>query len=179
MNCPLRILIVAIAAVSLAACQTTQQPQLIASTKPAVELRAIQSRAFDSEDRSKVVRAVIATLQDLGYTIEKVEPSAGTVTAIKLARLRMTATVVPRTNGKQMAVRANAQVKVLEGALQENQVDDPVFYQQLFFEPLSKALFLSALQIEDGPDLPVPSANSNAQPTSSTQPTPTPQPTAQ
>ncbi|MFM7344540.1 MAG: hypothetical protein ACKO1J_04110 [Tagaea sp.] len=143
-------------ALLLAACQTSGPPPLIVSQKSALELRAIQSRAFDSDDRGKVLRAVIATLQDLGYTIEKVEPSAGTVTGIKLAQLRLTATVVPRTGGNQMAVRANAQVRPIATALQENQVDDPIFYQQLFFEPLAKALFLTALQIEDGPDLPAP-----------------------
>lgn len=143
----------------LAACQTTQTPPPVLSQKSAVELRAIQSRAFDSGDRAQVLRAVIATLQDLGYTIEKVEPPAGTVTGIKLAQLRLTATVVPRAGGNQMAVRANAQVRPIATALQENQVDDPVFYQQLFFEPLAKALFLTALQIEDGPELPVPAVS--------------------
>ena len=29
------------------------------------------------------------------------------------------------------------------------QVDDPAFYQQRIFEPLAKAMFLTALQIED------------------------------
>ena len=44
-------------------------------------------------------------------------------------------------------VRANAIVKAQN--LQETQVDDPGFYQQLFFEPLSKAIFLTALQVDD------------------------------
>ncbi|MCM0019135.1 MAG: hypothetical protein NBV67_04015 [Tagaea sp.] len=161
-------------AVLLAACQTTQAPPLIVSQKGAVELRAIQSRAFDSNDRAKVLRAVIATLQDLGYTIEKVEASAGTVTGIKLAQLRLTATVVPRTGGNQMAVRANAQVRPIATVLQENQVDDPVFYQQLFFEPLAKALFLTALQIEDGPDIPIPAPAPPVAPTAQTPATPSP-----
>jgi hypothetical protein len=84
--------------------------------------------------------------QDLGYAIDKVEPAAGTVSATKLAKLRVTATVYPRGETR-MIVRTNA-IVVLQN--QESKVDDPVFYQQLIFEPLAKAMFLNALQVEDG-----------------------------
>lgn len=132
----------------LAACQHPQQPPVITSTKSPVELRAMESRAFDTKDRSKTLRAVIATLQDLGYSIEKVEPEAGTVSAIKLSALRLTASVYPRGDS-QLMVRANAEIKVMPTSQQAHQVDDPAFYQQMFFEPLAKALFLTALQVED------------------------------
>lgn len=141
------------AALALGGCQTNQASQLVLSNKSAVELRAMQTRAFDTTDRNKTLRAVIATLQDLGYTVEKVEPPAGTVTATKLATLRMTSTVYARGT-TQLAVRSNAIVK-LPG--KDTQVDAPEFYQRLFFEPLSKAMFLSALQVEDKDD-PPPSA---------------------
>ena len=47
-----------------------------------------------------------------------------------------------------MIVRANAVIRYGPNN-QRYQVDDPEFYQKNFFEPVSKALFLTALQVED------------------------------
>ena len=56
------------------ACTGCQTPQtVILSTKSSVELRAMQTRAFDTSDRPKMVRTIIATLQDLGYNLDKVD----------------------------------------------------------------------------------------------------------
>lgn len=134
----------------LGGCQTTQ-PSLMLSKKSAVELRAMQSRRFDTGDVKKVYRSVIATFQDLGYSITKVEPAAGVVSANKMAQLKMTATVFRRGENR-VIVRSNAIVKVAPSATIGHQVDLPAFYQQRFFEPLSKSLFLTALQVEDPPD---------------------------
>lgn len=147
-----RFLALLIVVGALTACQTTRGDNIMMSQKGAVELRSMQSRAFDTPDRYKTLRAIVATLQDLGYSIDKVETGAGTVSATKLTALRLTASVYPRGT-TQTIVRANAMVKVEQQKMQ-NQVDDPVFYQQLFFEPLSKSLFLTALQVEDGVDVP-------------------------
>ena len=132
-------------ALATGACQTTKQPELILSKKGAVELRAMQSRMFETDDEIGTLRTIIATLQDLGYTVEKVEPAAGTVSAMKLIHLRLTATAFPRGTN-HMIVRANAIVDMLD---KRTQVDSPEFYQKFFFEPLSKAMFLTALQVED------------------------------
>jgi hypothetical protein len=135
--------------IAVAGCQTTRGEQVVMSTKPAVELRAMQTRAFETTDRYKTVRAVVSTLQDLGYTIEKVETAAGTVTATKLSILRLSASVYPRGSA-QIAVRANAIIKPQQNQPHMlNQVDDPEFYLKYFFEPLAKAMFLTALQVED------------------------------
>ena len=131
----------------LGAC-ATQQPELFLSKKSAVELRALQSRMFETGDRGKVFRVIIATFQDLGYSITKVEPAAGTVSADKLSQLKMTATVYRRGENR-VIVRSNAIVKLMIAAKQGHQVDSPEFYQKRFFEPLAKALFLTALQFED------------------------------
>jgi len=140
----------AAAALALTACQTANQQKLILSTKPPLELRAMQTRAFDTTDQNKTMRTVIATLQDLGYKIDKVEPAAGSISATKLSALQMSVSIYPRGT-RQLAVRSNAQVKIMAQQNNiENQVDDPEFYQKLFFEPLSKALFLNALLVEDG-----------------------------
>ena len=142
--CPTFLLLV------LAACQTDQQA-IVLSERSAVELRAMQSRQFETSDTKKVYRAVIATFQDLGYSITKVEPAAGTVSADKLASLEMTVAVFPRGDSR-VIVRSNAIVRFPVEASTGNQVDLPEFYQQRFFEPLGKALFLTALQVQDPPD---------------------------
>ena len=50
---------------ALAACQTTRGDNIMMSQKGAVEMRAMQSRAFDTPDRYKTIRAIVATMQDL------------------------------------------------------------------------------------------------------------------
>jgi hypothetical protein len=140
----------ALAVLLLGGCATKQEP-LILSKKGAVELRSMQSRMFETGDTKKVYRAVIATFQDLGYSITKVEPAAGMVSANKLAQLRMTATVFKRSENRVM-VRSNAIVQLAPTIDQGHQVDAAEFYQKRFFEPLSKSLFLTALQVEDPPD---------------------------
>ena len=84
---------------------------------------------------------VIATLQDLGFVIDKADNDLGTVSGTKLDQysLRMTVTVRPRGE-TQMLVRANAQYNI-------QAVEDPEPYQH-FFDSLSKALFLTAHQVD-------------------------------
>ena len=106
-----------------------------------VALRQIQSRAFDTTDREKLLRTVIATLQDLSFVVNKADRDLGTVSATKLSgyALRMTVTVHPRGE-TQMVVRANAQYNVTP-------VEDPEPYQK-FFVALEKAMFLTAHQVD-------------------------------
>lgn len=126
------------------------QLDLVLSEKSAVELRSMQSRVFETGDKPKVYRAVFETLQDMGYAVTDANPEAGTVSGNKLAQLSLTATVYARSgSAERMVVRANATVKITPGSKQEHQVDDPEFYQTRFFDPLSKALFLTALKLED------------------------------
>ena len=115
--------------------------QVLATTESQVKLRSIQTRAFDTTDKSKMLRTVIATLQDLGFIIDKADASLGTVSATKLDRynLRMTVTVSERSD-MQLLVRANAQYNI-------QPVEDPEPYQQ-FFNSLSKSIFLTAHQVD-------------------------------
>jgi hypothetical protein len=115
--------------------------QVLATKESQVKLRAIQSRAFDTTDEEMMLRTVIATLQDLGFIIDKADDVLGTVSGTKLDRyaLRMTVSVRPRGQ-TQLLVRANAQYEIYA-------VEDPEPYQQ-FFEALSKALFLTAHQVD-------------------------------
>ncbi len=124
----------------LGACAHTESP-LLTSARSAVEMRAMETRVIPSSDRAQVLRTVIATLQDLGYSIDRIRGSTGTVTATKLSVLRLSAAVSPHGPG-QVAVRADAEVQVRG---QFHQVDDAAFYQQDFFDPLASALLLQTL----------------------------------
>ena len=121
-------------------CATTQQ-RLLDSESSQVQLRRIQTRAFDTTDKEKTLRTVMSTLQDLGFVLDKADATLGTVSATKLKgyALRMTVTVRPRGE-TQLLVRANAQYNV-------QPVTDPEPYQQ-FFTSLEKAMFLTAHQAD-------------------------------
>ena len=115
--------------------------QVLSTKGSQVKLRAIQTRAFDSTDKDKMLRTVIATLQDLGFIVDKADNVLGTVSGTKLDRytLRMTVSVRPRGE-TQLLVRANAQYNITA-------VEDLEPYQQ-FFDALSKAMFLTAHQVD-------------------------------
>ena len=121
-------------------CQSSRK-QLLATGESQVQLRSIQSRVFDTTDRQKMLRTVMATLQDLGFVIDNADETLGTVSATKLDRyaLRMTVTIRPRGQ-TQMLVRASAQY-------QRRAVEDPEPYQQ-FFDALGKAMFLTAHAVD-------------------------------
>jgi hypothetical protein len=143
-----RSLVAAIALITLSACQTTKQ-QVVLSKKGALELRNIQSRVYETPDQSKVYRAVISVMQDLGYAITSIEPEAGVISGNKLAQLDVTAAVNKRGT-ETTVVRANAIVKIgTHAQAVPHQVDSAEFYQLRFFAPLSQALFLDALYDEE------------------------------
>ena len=130
----------------LAGCMTTHDRLLDMDTSQ-VQLRSIQSRAFDTTDKEKTMRAIIATLQDLGFMLDRADYTLGVVTASKAradvmqvpAALRVTVTVRPRGE-KQLLVRANAEY-------QRGPVTEPKPYQN-FFNSLEKAMFLEAHQVD-------------------------------
>ena len=141
------------AGAGLSGCATAggEAPPILSKQSP-VALRAMQIRAFDTSSKRRMTQAVIAALQDLGYTVEKIDYASGTISAAKLEALRLTVVIYPH-GATQMSVRANAIVQV---ATASTQVDDPAFYQKLFFDPLSAAVFLTALQTEDDAAAPAP-----------------------
>jgi hypothetical protein len=130
-----------IAALTLTACQTDSRRQVLASSESQLALRQIQTRAFDTTDRERMLRTVIATLQDLSFVVDQADATLGSVSSTKLNgyQLRMTVTVRPRGE-TQLLVRANAQYNLIA-------VEDPEPYQQ-FFTALEKSLFLTAHQVD-------------------------------
>ena len=126
---------------ALGGCMLDSRSQIIPAETTQVELRAVQTRVFDTGDTAIVFRSVLATLQDLGFVIDKADDTLDIVSATKLGNyvLRMTIMVRPR-GPHQTSVRANAQYNLVA-------VSDPRPYQE-FFDALSKALFLTANKID-------------------------------
>lgn len=115
--------------------------RLLDSEQSQLQTRQIQSRAFDTTDIEKTLRAAIATLQDLGFVVDKADLDLGTVTATKLDGYALRMTVTVRARGKsQVVVRANAQYNL-------HPVTDPQPYQS-FFVALERAMFLSAHSVD-------------------------------
>jgi len=124
----------------LVGCQSDSRQQILATDQSQVALRSIQSRVFDTSDQSLTNRTVIATLQDLGFTIDRVDEDLGVVTATKAGNYLMKMTVSSRPRGdSQMFVRASAQFNITA-------VSDPEIYQR-FFDSLSQAMFLEANEV--------------------------------
>jgi uncharacterized membrane protein len=132
----LQIASLIISLIILVSCAPTTR-EVLATNSSQVKLRAIQTRVFDTTDKDKMLRTIIATLQDLGFIVDKADNVLGAVSATKLNMytLRMTVSVRPRGE-TQLLVRANAQYNITA-------VENPEPYQQ-FFDALSKALFLTA-----------------------------------
>ena len=124
-----------------------------ASTPPDVtgsgslETRQLQTREYDTLDKRMTLRSVVATLQDLGFTIDTADLALGTITARRLYQhkqyenylMRMTVTVRER-EGDRVAVRVNAR-------LDDQAVTDPQTYQD-FFVALDKAMFLTLHRVD-------------------------------
>ena len=106
-----------------------------------VVLRSIQTRRFETDDRVQTLRTVIATLQDLGFVIDKADETLGAVSATKLDgyELRMTVTVRPRPP-ESLLVRASAQYQMAP-------LENPETYQD-FFTALEKSMFLAAQGVD-------------------------------
>ena len=125
--------------VLLCGCATSQNQLLQAGDQ--LKLRSIQTKAFDTTDSVKTQRVILATLQDLGFVIDKADKELGSISATKLDGFALKMTVSVRPKGEtQLLVRANAQYQL-------KAVEDPQPYQN-FFTALSKAMFLEAHQVE-------------------------------
>lgn len=132
------------AALALSACQNAtndSKSHIMGTETSQVAIRQIQTRAFDTTDEKKTLRTIIATLQDLGFVIDKADEDLGSVSGTKLNGYMLRMTVTVKSHGKkQTAIRANAQYNVTA-------VEDPEPYQQ-FFTALEKAMFLTAYDVD-------------------------------
>ncbi len=116
----------------MSSCATTGA---LDSQQSQVQTRNYQTKSFDTSDKKNVLRNVIATMQDLGFIIEKADETLGTVSGYSFKnKTNMTVTV--RQQGKQCIVRANAEIN-------NTAVTEPLAYQN-FFNALAQSLFLTA-----------------------------------
>jgi hypothetical protein len=127
--------------VLLHGCTTPETPKdLLAPTDAQLKIRSIQTRAFDIADRNTAMRGVIASLQDLGFIIERANEALGLVTAARFAEpnyydvVSITVTVRQEMKDK-LTVRANA-------IYNNKPIEDPKVYQN-FFASLERSLFLT------------------------------------
>lgn len=125
---------------TLVGCVTQDQRVLQGGNQ--LELRSMQTRSFETNDKNMVTRTAIATLQDLNFVIDKADAELGAVSATKLggyAVIKITVSI--RDKGDNLiAVRANATYNL-------NPIEDSVTYQD-FFTSMEKALFLTANKID-------------------------------
>ncbi len=113
------------------------------------ELRQMQTREYQQLNRRSAMRSVIATLQDLGFVIDRAEYELGLMTATRYEErtgpragqhiVRVTVTVTERAE-QRLTVRANARYG-------ETAIEDPEAYQD-FFAALDKSLFLTANRVD-------------------------------
>ena len=135
-------ILIAVLVLSLILCACgAKQKHILRTEESQVKLRSMQSRVFDTTDRNRLLRTIIATLQDLGFVVDDADEILGTVSGTKRSWywLRITVSIRPRGD-TQTIVRSNAQYNL-------QTVEEPEPYQQ-FFAALSKALFLEAQQVE-------------------------------
>lgn len=118
-------------------CTSTTGRVLDIGDESQLQKRSYESRIFDTSDKEKVLRAIISTLQDLGFVIDRADFALGTVSGTKYERHQIKITVSVRAKGKEhLMVRANAQFNI-------EPIADPEQYQD-FFSSLEKSLFLVA-----------------------------------
>jgi hypothetical protein len=106
-----------------------------------VAVRQMQTREYDTLDKRDTLRSILATLQDLGFVIDKADYDLATITATKLQdyKIRMSVTVRERDSDR-LAVRANARFN-------EQPIEDPLAYED-FFAALDKAMFLTLHEVD-------------------------------
>lgn len=125
----------------LCGCASSASPD-VTGTGSQLESRQLQTREYDTLDMALTMRSVLATLQDLDFTIDTADLDLGTITATRVYNskdfqqytMRMTVTVRQMSSGR-VSVRANAR-------LGDAAISDPKTYQD-FFSALDKSMFLT------------------------------------
>lgn len=116
--------------------------QMILENQQSLKIRSYQIKKYNKAKKT-VARAIVSTLQDLSFIIDKADMETGTVTATKLVKgASMRMTIIARKQGKDSTkVRVNAQFS--GGGNMPEAVTDPETYKA-FFTALDKSLFLES-----------------------------------
>ncbi len=133
-----KFLLSIIVVLSLSACASTHH-DVLGTSQSQVQMRNYQSRSFDTNDKALVLRAVISTMQDLGFIIDRADEKLGTISGTSYTHAsKMTVSI--RANNNKIVVRATAQVGL-------KPLEEPIAYQN-FFNALGQSLFLEAHEVE-------------------------------
>ena len=116
--------------------------QMILENPQSLKIRSYQIKKYN-KTKKEVARAIVSTLQDLSFIIDKADMETGTVTATKLVKgASMRMTLIARKQSKTSTqVRINAQFS--GGDNMPEAVTDPETYKA-FFNALDKSLFLES-----------------------------------
>jgi hypothetical protein len=153
--------------------QWNARSQILMSESSQVKLRSIQSRVFETTDRTKILRVAVATLQDLFFDIDVLDEELGIVSGKKWFNHDSTwadhpsyylyetdELIIFNTNFRnwgpfnyrndltRMTVTVRPKEKtrsLVRASVQYNirAVEDPEMYQK-FFKTLSQSMFLAA-----------------------------------
>lgn len=148
-----------------------QPPKPVRST---LQIRELQTREFQTDDTTIVMRAVLNAIQDDGFIVKNAESQLGLLTASKEVDLapnngwdgflrnalsddgdrwaktqstEANATIAPF--GGRVRVRITFQDKVIDnrgGTLEVREIEDPLFYQN-FFARIEHSIFLQQQKI--------------------------------
>lgn len=157
-------------------CQQTIPKEALQLTQESLELRQMQTRAFDTRDEKKILTAAAGVIQDLGFNIDESETALGVIVgskdrdatetgqvvgAIFMAVMfgasvpidknqKIRASLVTKKSGKsKTSLRVTFQRIVWDtqgNVSRTESLEEPVMYQE-FFEKLSKSVFLEAHSI--------------------------------
>lgn len=131
-------LLIAIVICCLSGCASVHN-DVLGTSQSQVQMRSYQARSFDTTDKHLVLRAVISTMQDLGFIINKADEQLGTISGDSFSNASRLTVSVRVINDKQIIVRVNAQAEL-------KAIEDPVPYRN-FFNSLGQSLFLEAHEI--------------------------------
>lgn len=134
-----------------------------------LQIRELQTREFEIDDKAIVMRAVLNTLQDDGFIVRNAVVELGLLTASRDKDLAPTspwsgfiqsaladpnsrwaktqsteANATVSQYGRRIRVRITFQDKVIDnigGTLSVNEIEDPLFYQS-FFARIEHSIFL-------------------------------------
>lgn len=138
---------VALMGLVTAGCSFTP-PQAVFEPGSAVEVRSYQTRELQTADRELALRAVIGTLQDLGFVLDSADATLGTITGTKLAQYRIRMTVTVRAQeGQPVLVRASADYSAPLAGATAVRIEDPATYQD-FFQALERSAFLAEQNVD-------------------------------
>lgn len=134
------IIITIISITCLTGCFAHNSSSVIGTNQSQVQMRNYQSRAFDTNDKALVMRAVVSTMQDLGFIISQADDKIGTISGTSFSNMSVLTVTIRQINQNRLIVRVIAQHN-------RRLIEDPIAYKN-FFTSLSQSLFLEAHEIE-------------------------------